>query len=504
MFWGFAFYFWLLVFFRFYCFGFMKSAILALSVIALFMGSCGHIPRALWYNLPSVQDKGQEIRIPASGEPCNYETEQKPLDEPRKWLWTQKKKMPRFSEEALKKSGTDAFVIVKGDSLVFEYYGKKYNRTSRFNTHSVAKVLVSTLAGVALKEGKIRSLDQPVTDFLPELKGKVSPELKVRDLLQMTSGLNFSEFYFNPFSSVTRMYYGRHTERFMKHIRQRTAPGEQFAYRSSNTWLMARVLEKATGVSLATYTHEKLWEPLCVPAEAALRTDRKNGTILGFAGFNTSAIGLARLGQLYTHGGVWKGTRILPPNWTLSMFNSDTLRGAVPFYRLGWFTDSYYKDYFAEGIFYQYLYCHPSSQTVVVRIGDGANDTYDWRMSFRVLAGVQVMPSPQEFNQGERFNLSGIYEFGKRSDGDTSLTGRRVKIIGKENYLSVKVLRDPAAIRHLTKEYKTDKCFRVYKESDNRFYEPETYRTFEFSSDSEKITWNRKENSWVLEKRRRL
>jgi hypothetical protein len=186
------------------------------------------------------------------------------------------------------------------------------------------------------------------------------------------------------------------------------------------------------------------------------------------------------------------------------MFNSDTLRGAAPFYRLGWFTDSFYKDYFAEGIFYQYLYCHPSSQTVIVRIGDGAKAQYDWRMSFRVLAGAQVMPSPQEFNQGERFNLSGIYEFGKRSDGDTSLTGRRVKIRGKENYLSVKVLRDPTAIRNMTKEYKTDKYFRVYKESDNRFYEPETYRTFEFSSDSEKITWNRKENSWVLEKRRSL
>lgn len=473
-------------------------------MVALCAG-CSHVPRAIWKNLPSVNDKGTEIRIPASGEPCHFTGNQSPLPEPSAWLWSEKSKLPRFTEESLKKTGTDAFIIQRGDSLVFEYYGRKYSRQSRFNTHSVAKVMVSTLCGIALKEGKIRSLDQPVTDFLPELSGKVSTELKIRDLLNMTSGLNFSEFYFNPFSSVTRMYYGRHTERYLKRIHQRETPGVRFAYKSSNTWLLARVLERATGVSLATYTHEKLWEPLCVPAEAGWRTDRKkNGNILGFTGYNTSALGLARVGQLYVNGGVWKGERLLPPSWTNTLLKADTSRGAAPFYQFGWFKDKFYQDYFAEGIFYQYLYCHPASQTVIVRIGDGANDAYDWRMSFRVLAGIQVKPSPQDFDKGERYNLSGIYQFGSRNDGDTTLRGRTVVIKGKDNYLQARVLRDPASIRKQTKNYQTDKRFRLYKESDGKFYESETYRTLVFSADQEKITWNRKENSWTLERLRRL
>lgn len=482
----------------------MERTYLLIFVLIISTG-CGHIPRAVWKNLPSVKDKGTEIKIPASGEPCMSEVLQTPLAEPSTWFWTKKNKLPRFTEEVFKKTGTDAFVMLQGDKVVFEYYGKKHSRLTRFNTHSIAKVMVSTLTGIALNEGKIRSLDQPVTDFLPELKGKVSADLKLADLLNMTSGLNFSEFYLNPFSSVTRMYYGRHTERYLKRIRQRETPGVRFSYKSSNTWLMARVLEKACGVSLATYTHEKLWEPLCVPFEAAWRTDRKkNGNILGFTGFNTSALGLVRLGQLYVNGGVWENKRLLPPAWTNVLLKTDTSRGAAPFYQFGWFKDKFYQDYFAEGIFYQYLYCHPASQTVIVRIGDGANDAYDWRMTFRVLAGAQVKPSPKEFDNGERFNLSGIYQFGNRTDGDTTLRGRKVVIKGKENYLQARVLRDPAPIRKQTKEYQTDKRFRLYKESDNKFYEPETYRTLEFSNDQEKIIWNRKENSWNLERLKRL
>lgn len=473
-------------------------------IASLWLG-CGHVPKAVWKNFPSVYDTHPEAVVKSVKEPCVFPEAQTLLPEPSAWMWTSRKKLPRYAAEMFHQTGTRAFAMVRGDSLMYEYYGKKSERTTRFNSHSIAKAVVGTLVGIALKEGKIRSLDQPVTDYLPELKGRVSPELKVGDLLQMTSGLNFSEWYLNPFSSVTRMYYGKNTMRYMKRIRQRKPPGQAFAYRSSNTWLLARVLEKATRMTISEYTQAKLWTPLCVPADAGWKTDmKKNGVALGFDGFNTTAIGLARLGQLYANGGVWNGHRLLPPNWTASLLRTDTTRGAAPFYRHGWFTDAYYKDYFAEGLFYQYLYCNPETRTVMVRIGRGAGDRYDWRMTFRVLAGVQSRPTPQIFDNGEKFNVSGIYQFGNRADGDTTLSGRRVRIKGKEDYLVVKVLKDPKSIRKQTQGYQTDKRFRIYKESAGRFYEPKTYRTLEFSSDQERITWNRKENSWELKRLRRL
>lgn len=476
-----------------------------IALVTSFWLGCGHVPKAVWKNFPSVYDTHPEDLVAVVKDSCSFPEALQPLTGPGDWIWSSRKKLPMSAEEMFHQTRTRAFVVVRGDSLAFEYYGKKNTRTTRFNSHSVAKAVVGTLTGIALKEGKLRSLDQPVTDYLPELKGRVSPNLKVGHLMQMTSGLNFSEWYLNPFSSVTRMYYGKNTMGFMKRIRQRKPPGQAFAYRSSNTWLLARVLEKATKMTLAEYTEEKLWKPLCVPAAAGWKTDRKkNGVALGFDGFNTTALGLARIGQLYANGGVWNAQRLLPPNWTAALLRTDTTQGSAPFYRQGWFTDAYYKDYFAEGLFYQYLYCHPETRTVIVRIGKGVGDRYDWRMTFRVLAGAQTKPSPQVFDLGEKFNLSGIYQFGNRTDGDTTLSGRRVQIKGKENYLAVKVLKDPKSIRKQTQGYQTDKRFRMYKESAGRFYEPETYRTLEFSSDQERITWNRRENSWELKRIKRL
>lgn len=472
--------------------------IVSLALVVFLLQGCSHIPKMVWKNIPSVHDKNPEVRIPAAGEPCYFESEIRPLDPPRRWMWSKDKSLPLSPEKFLRKTGTDAFVVVKGDSLLYEYYGRKYSRTTRFNTHSVSKAVLSTLTAIAFEEGVIRSLDQPVTDYLPELQKKVSPELRIGDLLQMTSGLNFSELYINPFSSVTRMYFGRHTEKFMKRIHQRSAPGVKFAYRSSNSWLLARVLERATGMPLAEYTHVKLWEPLCVPADAGWKLDRKKGNVLGFAGFNTSAYGLARIGQLYANSGVWKQERILPESWISSILDQDTVRGAAPFYQLAWFPDRYYGDFFAEGLFYQYLYVHPESKTVIVRIGDRAQKKYDWRLAFRTLSGAQHKPEPLPVSKDEIQKIKGTYVFGKMADGDSTLAGRRIKISGRNNYLSVKILRDSKEIRKRIKGVKSTRKFKIFKENEYLFYDNLTYRTLTFNSDYNSISWKRKDNVWNL------
>ncbi len=466
---------------------------------ALFLFSCGHVPRALWKNFPSVRDLKPEILMPAASDPGYFEMETQSFPPATNWIWRPGKKLPYSSEDAFCKSGTDAFLVIKEDSIIHEYYGKNTDRLTRFNTHSIAKSIVSTLTGIALQQGHVRSLSQPIVDILPELKGRVSEDLLIGDLLQMTSGLNFSENYLNPYSSVTSMYYSSHTENWIKKIRQKYAPGSRFAYHSSNTWLLVRVLERATGQSLSEYATAYLWHPLGVPVAAGWKTDRQgDGNILGFTGFNTTATGLARIGQLMVKGGVWQGNRLLPESWTEALYRADTIRGAVPFYQRAWYPNSYYQDYFAEGLFYQYLYCHPATGTVIVRIGDGGSGSYDWRMSFRVLAGIQEKPTHKMIEMEEVSRLSGIFMFQERSDGDTMLLGRKIKITGTNEFLKVKVLNDSDSVRVRTKGYVTDKKFRLYQDSSGYFYEPKTMRTLVYASDGNSLKWKRQEFEWYL------
>jgi len=231
-------------------------------VAVVLLTACGHVPKMLWKNFPSVRDVGHQSEIPAAEKPWYFETEVRAFPAPHEWVWRKPSDLPADAHAFLHSSGTDAFLVIRGDSIIMEYYSPQFGRTTRFNSHSVAKAVVSTLTGIAWDKGYIRSIDQPVTDYLPELKGQVSPDLRIRDLLQMTSGLNFKEQYLNPFSSVNRMYFGRNTMKEMKKMRQVSAPGTKFTYASSNTWLLVRVLEKATGSTISDFTQKELWNPL--------------------------------------------------------------------------------------------------------------------------------------------------------------------------------------------------------------------------------------------------
>jgi CubicO group peptidase (beta-lactamase class C family) len=470
---------------------YFHSAVAMVSVILL--TACGHVPKMIWKNFPTVRDLGPEAPISASHRPWYFETEVRDFPAVEQWVWRSPEDMPASPEAFFQKSGTDAFLVVRGDSIIMEYYSPKYNRSTRFNPHSVSKAVVSLLTGIAWDKGYIRSIDQPVTDYLPELKGQVSSDLRIRDLLQMTSGLNFKEQYLNPFSSVNRMYFGRNTQKEMKRIRQQTSPGTRFTYASSNTWLLVRVLERATGSSLSEFTHKALWEPLGVPADAGWMVDKPGGLAKGFDGFNTTAAGMARLGQLIANKGTWKGATILPENWITHYFAIDTIRASRSFYQMGWFPDRYYPDLLAEGIFYQYLYVHPESKTVIVRIGKLADRNYDWRLSFRALSGLY--PRPSIFKQDSMMHTlqEGIYRMGAQQDGDSTLAGKQVQIRYGKSGIEVQTIKWGSQ-----KAQRRPKPFLLLPESEYRWFDPCSDRKMEFNPTTGKLYWIRRENTWDL------
>jgi len=168
--------------------------------------------------------------------------------------------------DALTKANTDwgtvAYVIIKNDSIWFENYYDGYDANSKSNSFSMAKSYVSGLMGKAIMEGHIKSLDQPVCDFLPEFCEGKAGKMTVGDLSSMSSGTNWDEAYYSPLSITTRAYFDDDLEKVMLGLKMVNEPGQAFKYASGDTQMLAMVIEKATGKKLYNYLTESFWKPL--------------------------------------------------------------------------------------------------------------------------------------------------------------------------------------------------------------------------------------------------
>ena len=208
-----------------------------------------------------------------------------------------------------------AALIVKNDTIIFEHYHDGWNQDTQSCIFSVTKTVTSMLCGIALKEGYIKSLDDPVTDYIPELK-KQDPlfdSLKIEHLLDMTSGLKFKESYaWNPFSKIARLYMGNNAMKVVKSMKFSHKPGEYYHYDSMTSQILGIVIERATGMPYAQYLSEKLWQPLGMEKDALMGLDsRKHVVAKSYAGLTTNVRDLAKLGRLYINNGVWDETQIV-------------------------------------------------------------------------------------------------------------------------------------------------------------------------------------------------
>ena len=158
-----------------------------------------------------------------------------------------------------------AAIVIQNDTILFEHYSGGWNRDSQSCIFSVTKTITSMLCGIALKDGYIKSLSDPVTDYIPELKDAdpTFAKLKIEHLLDMTAGLKFNENYsWNPFSKMAKLYFGNNTLKVLKSLKFINTPGENFSYDSATTALLGIVIERATGKSYAQYLSEKVWQQL--------------------------------------------------------------------------------------------------------------------------------------------------------------------------------------------------------------------------------------------------
>src|SRR5690606_37982450 len=259
-----------------------------------------------------------------------------------------------------------------------EIYRNNTDERTRFIGWSMTKSITSVLIGCALAEGRIDSLDTPITHYLPELSGGGYDGASIRNVMEMRSGVDYEERYDfeNPGVAASNHIAAlvRNTARFADVARtlpRKTAPGEIFQYKTIDTAVLGWLIERVTQGSVAAYTARCLWEPLGAEADGFYIMDGAPGTGREFsgAGFNATLRDLARIGQMMLDEGVADGRRIVSVDWVrqsvVPRHPEDPERGG---YGLQWWTMADSDAYAAIGLQGQYIYVDPATRTVVVKL----------------------------------------------------------------------------------------------------------------------------------------
>lgn len=289
--------------------------------------------------------------------------------------------------EFLDKKNTVAFLIIRRDTILYENYWRNYDETSIVPSFSMAKSMTSMLIGCAIEDGLIQSVDEPVTNYIPELKDNGFDKVTIEHVLQMTSGIDFNESYTNPFGDAATFYYGRNLRKAISKMTLKRAPGEQFEYTSGNTQLLGLILERALKDQTVTaYFQEKIWGRLGMEFDASWSIDRKKeGLEKTFCCVNARARDYAKLGRLYLHDGNWNGDQLVPAGWVAQSTKMDTSNGSAWYYQYQWWLPSKSGDFIAKGILGQYIYVDPAKDLIMVRMGRKSGSVY-WERFFQNIA----------------------------------------------------------------------------------------------------------------------
>jgi CubicO group peptidase (beta-lactamase class C family) len=279
---------------------------------------------------------------------------------------------------------TAAFLVIHNGSIKREVYWTGFDAHSRINSNSVAKPIVATLIGIALAEGKLRSLDQPVSDFVPAFATGERAQLTIRHLLTMSAATDFSESYLSMLAFPARAHFGDDiTKLLLTDFRIIAVPGKTLKYDSSNTALLGLVLTKATGMPLSDYAAEKLWQPLGAEQSALWSLDHANGMEKAYCCIYATARDFARLGQLYLQGGLWNGQQLVSARFVAEAISAAPLKDATGHKteRFGyqWWRMQHrgHTVYYGWGYQGQYVAVIPEKDLVMVRLGDGGGLTQD-------------------------------------------------------------------------------------------------------------------------------
>jgi CubicO group peptidase (beta-lactamase class C family) len=295
-----------------------------------------------------------------------------------KWLKTGQYNQYKLSKKEQKlheETKSTAFLVFQGDELLFEKYWEEHQVGTVSNSFSAAKTVVALLVGIALDEKKIKSLDEPVGNYIPAFLSDDKKDITIRHLLQMASGLDWEESGKNPLSSNAESYYG--TDLYGLVCRQKgiNLPGREFKYQSGNSQLLSFVVESATGMKIWQYAQEKLWLKIGAQSDAFWSLDNEDGAAKAFCCLYASAQDFGKIGRLIGNYGNWNGEQVISANYIREMFTnrapktSDGISNLYYGLHIWTYNDGEDDIYYCRGILGQYVATIPSKNLVFVRLG---------------------------------------------------------------------------------------------------------------------------------------
>lgn len=278
-------------------------------------------------------------------------------------------------DDYMNRNRAAGLLVLKDGQVVLERYGLGQTPQTRWTSFSVAKSFSSTLVGAAIRDGRINSLDDAVTTYLPGLKGSGYEGVTVRQLLNMTSGVRWNEDYADPNSDVAR--FGAEPSvngsdpvvTYMARLPREAAPGSKWVYKTGETNLVGSLVRAATGRTLADYLSEKLWQPLGMEGDAYWMLDRSGAEVAGCC-LSATLRDYGRFALFFMRGArLPDGRAVVPDGWveqatTTTREATEGLKGRGG-YGLQWWTTPG-KAYRASGIFGQGIWIDPELNLVVV------------------------------------------------------------------------------------------------------------------------------------------
>ncbi len=305
--------------------------------------------------------------------------------------------------EFIDQTDTTGLLVIKGGVIVHESYYLGETETDLHISWSVAKSFVSALVGIALNEGLIESINDPVTNYLPQLVDSGYDEVPIKHILQMSSGVDFTEDYADFESDVMRMAMavaGGSLDAEVAKIKPGIEPGTRNRYVSADTHVLGMLLTAVSGKSVAAYMEEKLWHPLGMEADAKWILDGV-GSTMAMGGLNATLRDFGRFGLLYLNKGQWDGNQIVPAEWIRASVTPDAphlLPGdnSLSDSRFGygyqwWIPENPRGDFIAIGVFNQFIYVDPAHDVVIVKTSAYADYLTDYDSEERTVAAFQSL-----------------------------------------------------------------------------------------------------------------
>lgn len=340
--------------------------LLLLIILFLFLQPNPYFRRAIIYNTVDIDDyklfENREVNTGA----------------PQPWRISPRYNQYKITAEdsaLLAQYETVAFLVIKDTNIVFESYWEGYSEDATSSSFSMAKSVVGLLVGIALDEGRITSVQDPIYKYLPEFKN-AKYVITVKDLLTMSSGIQWNESYSNPFSVTTKSYYGNNIDQLILKSKSIHEPGKKYHYKVTDPQLLSIILKRVYKQSLSEITSEKLWIPLGAENVASWSLDQKDGNEKATCCFNSNARDFARVGQLILNNGKWNDQQIVSQEYLEdalmpAFYLTDEDNNPVDFYGYQWWICNYKNSmvYYARGILGQYIIAMPEYNIVVVRLG---------------------------------------------------------------------------------------------------------------------------------------